>query len=107
MKPSNPHAASKAMADLLIQAYSRTYSEIDYIIARPSNNYGYYQCPEKLIPLAVKRLSRGKKIKLHDEGKPIRTWTHSEDTADAIMTLYEKAERNSITIYLLNLNRLT
>lgn len=95
MKPSNPYAASKAMADLLIQAYSRTYG-IDYIIARPSNNYGYFQYPEKLIPLAVKRLSRGKKIKLHDEGKPIRTWTHSEDTADAIMTLYEKAERNRI-----------
>ena len=95
MKPSNPYAASKAMADLLIQAYSRTYG-IDYIIARPSNNYGYHQYPEKLIPLAVKRLSRGKKIKLHDEGKPTRTWTHSEDTADAIMTLYDKADRNSI-----------
>ena len=95
MKPSNPYAASKAMADLLIQAYSRTY-DINYIIARPSNNYGYYQYPEKLIPLAVKRLSRGKKIKLHDEGKPIRTWTHSEDTANAILTLYEKAERNCI-----------
>ena len=97
MKPSNPYAASKAMADLLIQAYSRTY-DINYIIARPSNNYGYYQYPEKLIPLAVKRLSRGKKIKLHDEGKPIRTWTHSEDTANAILTLYEKAERNCIYI---------
>ena len=95
MNPSNPYAASKAMADLLIQAYSRTYG-IDYIIARPSNNYGYYQYPEKLIPLAVKRLSRGKKIKLHDEGRPIRTWTHSEDTANALLTLYEKAERNRI-----------
>ena len=95
MNPSNPYAASKAMADLLIQAYSRTYG-IDYIIARPSNNYGYYQYPEKLIPLAVKRLSRGKKIKLHNEGRPIRTWTHSEDTANALLTLYEKAERNRI-----------
>ena len=95
MNPSNPYAASKAMADLLIQAYSRTYG-IDYIIARPSNNYGYYQYPEKLIPLAVKRLPRGKKIKLHDEGRPIRTWTHSEDTANALLTLYEKAERNRI-----------
>lgn len=95
MKPSNPYAASKAMADLLIQAYSRTY-DINYIIARPSNNYGYHQYPEKLIPLSVKRLSRGKKIKLHDEGKPVRSWTHSEDTANAILTLYEKAERNCI-----------
>jgi len=95
LKPSNPYASTKAAADLLIQAYARTYG-IEYIIARPSNNYGYYQYPEKLIPLAVKRLSRGKKIKLHNEGKPVRTWTHSEDTANAIITLYEKAERNRI-----------
>jgi dTDP-glucose 4,6-dehydratase len=95
LKPSNPYAATKAAADLLIQAYARTYGT-EYIIARPSNNYGYFQYPEKLIPLAVKRLSRGKKIKLHNEGKPIRSWTHSEDTASAILTLYEKAERNRV-----------
>lgn len=95
LKPSNPYSATKAAADLLIQSYARTYG-VEYIIARPSNNYGYFQYPEKLIPLAVKRLARGKKIKLHNEGKPIRTWTHSEDTATAILTLYEKAERNKI-----------
>jgi len=95
LKPSNPYSATKAAADLLIQSYGRTFG-IEYIIARPSNNYGYYQYPEKLIPLAVKRLSRGKKIKLHNQGKPIRTWTHSEDTTNALFTLYEKAERNRV-----------
>lgn len=95
LKPSNPYSATKAAADLLIQSYARTFG-IEYIIARPSNNYGYFQYPEKLIPLAVKRLSRGKKIKLHNQGNPIRTWTHSEDTVSAILTLYEKAERNRI-----------
>lgn len=95
LKPSNPYAATKAAADLLIQSYARTYG-IEYIIARPSNNYGMFQYPEKLIPLTVKRLSRGKKIKLHNEGKPVRTWTHSEDTTEAILTLYNKAERNRI-----------
>jgi len=95
LKPSNPYSATKAAADLLIQSWARTYG-LEYIIARPSNNYGYFQYPEKLIPLAVKTLNRGKKIKLHNEGKPVRTWTHSDDTASAIMTLYEKAERNSI-----------
>jgi len=95
LKPSNPYSATKAAADLLIQSYARTFG-IEYVIARPSNNYGYYQYPEKLIPLAVKRLSRGKKIKLHNQGKPIRTWTHSEDTTNALLTLYEKAERNRV-----------
>ena len=95
LKPSNPYSATKAAADLLIESYARTFN-IEYIIARPSNNYGYFQYPEKLIPLAVKRLSRGKKIKLHNNGKPVRTWTHSEDTTSAILTLYEKAERNRV-----------
>ena len=95
LNPSNPYAATKASADLLIQSWARTHG-LDYVIARPSNNYGPYQYPEKLIPLAVKRLDRGKKIKLHNGGKPIRTWTHVEDTADALIMLYEKAERNRI-----------
>ena len=95
LKPSNPYSATKAAADLLIQSWARTH-KVEYIIARPSNNYGLYQYPEKLIPLAVKNLNRGKKIKLHNEGKPIRTWTHSEDTTNALITLYEKAERNKI-----------
>ena len=95
LKPSNPYAATKAAADMIIQSYARTYGT-EYIIARPSNNYGYFQYPEKLIPLTVKRLARGKKIKLHNEGKPRRTWTQSEDTASALLTLYEKAERNRI-----------
>ena len=95
LNPSNPYAATKASADLLIQSWARTHG-LEYIIARPSNNYGLYQYPEKLIPLACKQLSRGKKIKLHNKGTPVRTWTHAEDTADALITLYEKAERNRI-----------
>ena len=95
LNPSNPYAATKASADLLIQSWARTHG-LDYIIARPSNNYGLYQYPEKLIPICCKRLSRGKKIKLHNEGTPVRTWTHTEDTAEALLTLYEKAERNKI-----------
>ena len=95
LNPSNPYAATKAAADLLIQSWARTYG-LEYIIARPSNNYGPHQYPEKLIPLACKRLGRGKKIKLHNQGKPVRTWTHVEDTADALITLYESAERNRV-----------
>lgn len=95
LNPSNPYSATKAGADLLIYSWARTHG-LDYIIARPSNNYGPNQYPEKLIPLSVKRLSRGKKIKLHNNGDPVRTWTHVEDTCDAIITIYEKGERNRV-----------
>lgn len=95
LNPSNPYAATKASADLLIQSWARTHG-LDYIIARPSNNYGPNQYPEKLIPLAVKKLQRNKKIKLHNNGTPVRTWTHVADTVSAILAIYEKGKRNSI-----------
>jgi dTDP-glucose 4,6-dehydratase len=95
LMPSNPYAATKAAADMLVESWSRTHG-LDYVIARPSNNYGENQYPEKLIPTVVRRLQRGQKIKLHDKGKPIRSWTHVEDTAEAFILLYEKACRNNI-----------
>ncbi|KPK97132.1 MAG: dTDP-glucose 4,6-dehydratase, partial [Omnitrophica WOR_2 bacterium SM23_72] len=51
LRPNSPYAASKAAADLLVKAYMRTYA-FPAIIVRPSNNYGPWQYPEKLIPLA-------------------------------------------------------
>ena len=49
LSPSNPYSATKAGAEMLVKAYSRTYG-IDYIITRSSNNYGERQYEEKLIP---------------------------------------------------------
>ena len=95
LNPSNPYSASKAAADMLIHAWHRTYGN-DYIILRPSNNYGMRQYPEKLIPLSVKLLERRKKIRLHNQGKPTRTWLHVEDTADAVMTILESGVKNEI-----------
>jgi len=93
LNPSNPYSASKAAADMLIKAWARTYG-VEYIILRPTNNYGKYQYPEKLIPLSVKLLQRGKKIRLHDEGKPIRNWLHAEDTASAVISIINSGKIN-------------
>lgn len=95
LNPSNPYSASKAAADLMISAWARTYG-IKYIIVRPTNNYGKYQYPEKLIPLSVKLLQRGKKIRLHNKGTPIRNWLHAADTSEAIMTIMDSGEQNQI-----------
>lgn len=95
LNPSNPYAATKAAADMFIKSWARTY-DLDYVIVRPSNNYGPDQYPEKLIPLAVKRLTRDRKIKLHNDGMPIRTWTHVDDTCEAVKLIYEKGNRNVV-----------
>jgi len=91
LNPSNPYAASKASAEMLVTSWSRTYG-IKYVIIRPTNNYGKGQYPEKLIPLAVYNLMNHKKIKLHNGGAPVRNWLHVEDTAEAILTVltYER-----------------
>jgi len=95
LKPSNPYSAAKAAGDMLIHAWARTYG-VNYVILRPTNNYGIGQYPEKLIPLAVKNLSRGKKIRLHEGGTPIRNWLHADDTAEAVMTIIDSGSTNEI-----------
>ena len=95
LKPSNPYSASKASADMLIHAWARTYG-LHYLILRPTNNYGIGQYPEKLIPLAVKSLMRGRKISLHNEGTPIRNWLHADDTAEAVLHIINSEVKNEI-----------
>jgi len=95
LKPSNPYSATKAAADMLIMAWARTY-KIPYIIVRPTNNYGIGQYVEKLIPKSVKYLTIGRKIDLHDNGSPIRTWLHVTDTVNAVITIIEKNVVNEI-----------
>lgn len=95
LNPSNPYSASKASADMLIKAWHRTYG-VDYVIVRPTNNYGIGQYPEKLIPLSVKTFKRGRRVRLHDEGQPYRNWLHVKDTASAVIKIIESGVKNEI-----------
>lgn len=95
LRPSNPYSATKAAADQLITAWSRTY-KINYIIIRPTNNYGIGQYTEKLIPKAIKYLGLGKKIPLHNDGLPIRNWLHANDTARAVIKIVKSGIQNEI-----------
>lgn len=95
LKPSNPYSATKAAADQLILAWSRTY-DLPYVIVRPTNNYGVGQYVEKLIPKSCKFISLGRKIPLHNNGTPIRNWLHAKDTADGIITIIKAGVKNEI-----------
>jgi dTDP-glucose 4,6-dehydratase len=95
LKPSNPYSATKAAADMLIMAWGRTYN-LPYVIIRPTNNYGIGQYVEKLIPKTVKYLSVGKRVDLHNNGSPVRTWLHAEDTAQAVITIINSGVTNDI-----------
>jgi dTDP-glucose 4,6-dehydratase len=95
LKPSNPYSATKAAADMLVLAWARTY-KVPYVIVRPTNNYGIGQYVEKLVPKTVKYLSIGRKIDLHDKGRPRRTWLHASDTANAVISIINAGVVNEI-----------
>ncbi|MCX5704293.1 MAG: GDP-mannose 4,6-dehydratase [Candidatus Omnitrophica bacterium] len=91
LRPNSPYAASKAAADLLINAYVRTY-RFPAIIIRPSNNYGPWQYPEKFIPLAILKILRNEKIPVYAKGKNVREWLFVDDCAQGILKILEKGK---------------
>ena len=80
---SSPYSASKASADLLVQAYHRTYG-VPVTISRCSNNYGPYHFPEKLIPLMIANALADKKLPVYGSGENVRDWLYVEDHCIAI-----------------------
>lgn len=86
---SSPYSASKAGADLLVQAYHRTFG-LPATISRCSNNYGPYHFPEKLIPLMIANVLNGKPLPVYGDGKNIRDWLYVEDHCAAIDLILHK-----------------
>lgn len=80
---SSPYSASKASADLLVQAYYSTY-QLPVTISRCSNNYGPYHFPEKLIPLMIINVLHGKSLPVYGNGENVRDWLYVEDHCSAI-----------------------
>jgi len=95
LNPSSPYSASKASGDLLIKSYGRTYG-LKYIIARPSNNYGPYEHPEKLIPRTIIRLLHGKPATIYGDGSQVRDWLYVGDNARALYTLLTKGRDQEV-----------
>jgi len=88
---SSPYSASKASADLLVQAYFRTY-KLPVTISRCSNNYGPYHFPEKLIPLTISKALKNESIPVYGKGENIRDWLYVEDHCEAIDLIIRKGK---------------
>lgn len=88
ISPNSPYSASKASSDLLALSYFRTY-EFPVIVTRSSNNYGGFQYPEKLIPLAITNLIDGKRIPIYGDGLNSRDWLDVRDHCRAIGLVIE------------------
>ena len=88
-RPRSPYSASKAAGDLLAQAYWETY-RLPVMVVRPSNNYGPYQFPEKLIPVMVTNLVEGRKVPVYGRGENVRDWLHVDDCCRAIELVLDR-----------------
>ncbi len=88
LDPSSPYSASKASAELLMQAYIKTYS-IQALGVRCSNNYGHFQHFEKLIPAFISKISKGEKVPVYGDGLNVREWIHVADSVSGIIKVLE------------------
>ena len=89
--PHSPYSASKASSDHFVRAYHDTY-KLPVVISNCSNNYGSFQFPEKLIPLAINNIKNNKPIPVYGKGENVRDWLWVEDHAKAIDTIFHSGK---------------
>lgn len=83
LDPRSPYAASKASADLMVNAYHVTY-DLPATITRGSNNIGPYQYPEKVVPLFATNAIDDLPLPLYGDGRQAREYQHVADHCAAI-----------------------
>ncbi|KAI5922239.1 dtdp-glucose-dehydratase [Camillea tinctor] len=95
LAPTNPYAASKAAAEMLVNSYMKSF-KLPVIIVRSNNVYGPHQYPEKIIPKFTCLLNRQKPTVLHGDGSPTRRYLFAGDAADAFDTILHKGTLGQI-----------
>ena len=95
LRPSSPYSASKAGGDLLAQAYFTTY-HLPILVARPSNTFGPYQFPEKLLPLCITNTLTDEPTPVYGDGLQHREWLFVEDHCAGLDLLLQRGEAGEI-----------
>ena len=89
--PRSPYSASKASSDHFVRSYGETFG-LPYVISNCSNNYGEYHFPEKLIPLFINNILKGKHLPVYGDGNFTRDWLYVKDHARAIDIIFHKGQ---------------
>jgi dTDP-glucose 4,6-dehydratase len=93
--PRSPYAASKASADLMVNAFNITYG-LPVTITRGANNIGPYQYPEKVVPLFVTNAIDDQPLPLYGDGLQVRDYQYVLDHCDAIDLVLQKGQVGEI-----------
>jgi len=95
LNPSSPYSVSKASADMLGRAYQRTY-DVPVITVRPSNNYGPWQYPEKLVPVVIWKALHNERVPVYAKGENVREWLFVGDCVDAVFKIINNGNPGEI-----------
>ncbi len=95
LNPNSPYSVSKASQDMLGRAYYRTYG-LPVITVRASNNYGYWQYPEKLIPVVILKAYHNESIPVYGKGENVREWLFVSDCAQGILAVAKNGKEGEI-----------
>jgi dTDP-glucose 4,6-dehydratase len=95
LSPNSPYSASKASADMLVQAFGHSWG-LRYNITRCSNNYGPYQFPEKMIPLMINNALNDKELPVYGDGLYVRDWLYVYDHCTAIWKVLTEAKPGTV-----------
>ncbi|MFQ3573046.1 MAG: dTDP-glucose 4,6-dehydratase [Thermodesulfovibrionales bacterium] len=95
LNPNSPYSVSKASQDMLGRAYYRTFG-LPVITVRPSNNYGYWQYPEKLLPVIIYKAYNNEKIPVYGRGENIREWLHVRDCVSGVLSVIKNGKIGSV-----------
>jgi dTDP-glucose 4,6-dehydratase len=89
LNAKTPYSAAKAAGDIIVRAYMHTYPGLDVRMTHCANNYGHFQFPEKLIPLMITHVLRGKRVPVYGDGLQMRDWLNVVDHCAAIQAVLE------------------
>ncbi len=95
LNPSNPYSASKAGADMMVNAYNKSY-KLNITTIRANNIYGIRQYPEKLVSKSIFNFINKKKMTIHGKGKNFRFYLSVEDFCDGVIKIIKKGKKNTI-----------
>jgi dTDP-glucose 4,6-dehydratase len=95
LNPNSPYSASKAAADLFVKAYQHTFG-LPAVIVRPSNNYGPWQYPEKLIPVIISRAVADRPVPVYAQGLNVREWLYVTDCAEAVWQVAQNGKAGEV-----------
>jgi dTDP-glucose 4,6-dehydratase len=91
LAPRSPYSATKAAAEMLVQAYHASY-DAPTLITRGSNTYGPYQFPEKIIPLFITNALQDLPLPIYGHGSAVRDYIYVDDHVSAIARVLWKGE---------------